>query len=415
MTLSSDLSAKKKSNSKDIIEYILIIALYYVTGGAFSYFNYSMQIIVFFLVSLFICIKFGGKKYALRSSAVVPLTLMSFFIIIVPIFFNDSISTYIAIIMQLAIGLFCASVISPESFKQKFINVITFFAGVSLIGFAVGMVMPGVALLFPVSTVEDSSVYYYNAGIYVFMSPKGYASFLLTDRNAGICWEPGCYQAFLNIGLLFLLNQQEKQHQKYFFYKFTILIITVVTTVSTTGLIILLLLLIFYFPVWGKGLKLSWVLLPFLFLLIVWLYDSTSLGGILQDKLSAEFGETNSFLDRISLNKISYFFDSNTGLPYFFGMSFSKWLTYDTEIWNSVIHSLLCLGTPFTLIHLIGYWKGSNLLVRKTGLLFIVMIMCASTETFFWRVFFNTFAFYGWIGNREYVEDTISKKTLIIK
>ena len=409
MTVSSDLSAKRKSNSKDIIEYILIIALYYVTGGAFSYSNYSMQIIVFFLVSLFVCIKYGGEKYALRASAVVPLTLMSFFVIIVPIFFNDSISTYIAIIMQLAIGLFCASVISPESFKQKFINVITFFAGVSLIGFAIGMVLPGVALLFPMSTVENSSVYYYNAGIYVFMRPKGYAYFLLTDRNAGICWEPGCYQAFLNLALLFLLNEQEKKHQKHYYLKFIILSFTVITTVSTTGIIILFILLLVYLKVWAERIKKGFVFIPIALLLLLWIFDSANFGQMIREKLMREFVEDNGFIDRISLTKLSYFFSPDTGMPYLFGMSFSKWLTYDTEIWNSVIHSLLCLGTPFTLIHLTGYWKGSNLLVRKTGLLFIIMIMCASTETLFWRVLFNTIAFYGWI----YRQPSESKKSTV--
>lgn len=52
-------------------------------------------------------------------------------------------------------------------------------------------------------------------------------------------------------------------------------------------------------------------------------------------------------------------------------------------------------GIPFTLIQLIGYWKGTKVLASKHILLFLIMLLCASTETLFWRVFFNTFAFYG--------------------
>ena len=391
---------ESSSKKRTIIEYALIIALYYVTGGAFSYTKFSLQITAFFFISLVLCIFLGGEKYAFGRNGFIPWLIMSLFVMLVPLLFNDSISTYLAVIMQLGIGLFCASIISPNSFKQKYINIITFFAGVSLVGFAIGLVMPGVALRFPV-TIGDASVDYYNAGIYVFMSPKGYASFFLTERNAGICWEPGCYQAFLNIGLLFLFNEEEKEHQKNFYFKFFVLLITIITTVSTTGIIILILLLVVYFPTWSKALKSGWILLPLVFVFILWIYNNTSIGEMIQTKINMEFSEDNGFLNRISLNKISYLFASDSGFPYLLGMSFSKWLTFNTSLWNSIIHSFLCLGTPFTLIHLAGYWKGSNFLVRKTGILFLIMIMCASTETLFWRVFFNTIAFYGWIGQRN--------------
>lgn len=401
------------NKKRTIMEYALIIALYYVTGSAFSYINYSMQITVFFLVSLVVCIFLDGSRYTLRRSAFVPWIIMSFFIMLVPVFSGDSISTYLAIVMQLGIGLFCAAIISPNSFKYKYINIITFFAAVSLIAFVIGLANPSIALRFPL-IVGDASVDYYNAGIYVFMSPKGYEAFNLTGRNAGICWEPGCYQAFLNIGLLFLFNEEEKEHQKTFYFKFFVLAITIITTVSTTGIIILLMLLVVYFPTWSKGLKGGWFLLPVTLVVVFWLYNNTSIGEIIYAKLGTEFIENNGFLDRISLSKMDYLFASNSGLPYLLGMSFSKWLTFDTSLWNSVIHSFLCLGIPFTLIHLTGYWKGSNFLVKKIGILFIIMIMCASTETLFWRVFFNTIAFYGWIGNRNdgYVVNNKSLKSI---
>ena len=47
---------KKESKLKNIIEYVIIIATFYVTGGAFSYIHYSLQIIVFFLMSLLLCV-----------------------------------------------------------------------------------------------------------------------------------------------------------------------------------------------------------------------------------------------------------------------------------------------------------------------------------------------------------------------
>lgn len=389
------MGIKQVSKIKNVIEYILIIALYYITGGVFSYTNYSLQITVFFIISFLLC--FFYKKYDfLRQKPFSILFYMSLFTLIVPLIFYDSISTYIAIIMQLAIGMFCSSFIPFKEFIRKYINVIVFFALISLICFVIGILKPSIATVFPM-TIGDASVDYYNAGVYVFMSAKGYGAGILSIsmRNAGICWEPGCYQCFLNIGLLFLLEREKNNHQKHFYFKFFVLILTVMTTVSTTGIIILIVLLIVYFKEWSKNLGRSIFLIPLIIISALVFYNKTELGTMMQNKIGKEFGVDKGFMDRISLSKINYIISDN-GFFYLFGMSFSKWIEINETLWNSIIHSFLCLGIPFTIIHLIGYWKGSHLLSKNGWLLFLIMIMCASTETLFWRVFFNTFAFYGW-------------------
>ncbi len=381
------------------LEYTLITALFYVAGGAFSYTNYSLQITLFFFTSLILCIITGNIHFVLRRRVFLPLLTMSFFIMIVPILNNDRIPTYIAIVMQLCIGAFCSSIISVSNFKTKYINVMVFFALASLIGFALGFIMPSIALHFPI-TVGDGSVDYYNAYIYVFMKPKGYATFFLTNRNSGICWEPGAYQCFLNIALLFIFDEERHGKQNAFYIKTAILIITILTTVSTTGYIVMGIILIAYRFAWKGNSKRSISVLAMLVFIFLILSTYTSVLSRFQLKIGKEFVENSSFLDRISLNKLKYWF-SESGLPYVFGMSFAKWVTYEESLWNSIIHSLLCLGLPFTVIHLRGYWKGSNFILRKKGILFIIMLICASSETFFWRVLFNTIAFYGWIGARE--------------
>lgn len=389
----------KKGRLREIIEYLLIIALYYVTGGAFSYTNYSLQITLFFAISLFLCCILGEAYKIFIKNVFIPWMFMFVFILIVPLFWDDSILTYIAIIMQLSIGMFCASIIPRNDFIDKFIKVIVVFAAISLIGFTIGMVMPNVATLFPI-TVGDASVDYYNAFVYVFMQPKGYGAFRLTTRNAGICWEPGCYQMFLNVGLFFLLEKQSYREQKLFIWKFLILMITIITTMSTTGIVLMIVIIIANWKVWSKIGSRSFILIPVIIAVAFWGLNYFSADLFIANKFSVEFGQDNAFLDRLSLSKIQYIFSEN-GIPYIFGMSFSKLLTKTTSLWNSVIHSFLCLGIPFTFIQLTGYWKGTKVLASKYILLFIMMILCASTETLFWRVFFDTFAFYGWMYDKE--------------
>ena len=380
---------------ENLVHYLLIILLYYTTGGAFSYTNYSLKITFLFFVALLFCIILNKHTF-LRENALSAFICMSLFLIIIPLIFNDSIFSYIAIIMQLAIGAFCASIIPFREFIRKYINVIVFFALVSLVGFVIGFIIPSIAFSFPL-TVGEASVDYYNAGVYVFMSAKGFGEFTLTTRNAGICWEPGCYQCFLNIGLLFLLERKKYEARKYFYFKFCILVITILTTISTTGIMIMLLLLIFYYREWLLDLNYkSYIMIFLLICSCLFLFFNTNLGNDFLEKITREFSGESTFLDRISLSKIHYIVSEN-GIPYLLGMSFSKWLTYNESMWNSIIHSILCLGLPFTIIQLIGYWKGAHVLSKKWWLLFLIMILSASTETLFWRVFFNTFAFYGWI------------------
>ena len=394
------MSCRNKGNIfHNFIEYCLIVAMYYVTGGAFSYTYYSAQITVFFLASALIAFALGTAKRLLAKKAFIPLLGMSYFIMFVPLLNSDGFSSYIAIVMQIFIGFFIASVIEPGEFCKKYIEVIVFFAAVSLVGFAVGMIMPSIATRFPV-IIGDASVDYYNAGVYVFMQPKGYASFRLTTRNAGICWEPGCYQCFLNIALMLLLEEKKKNNVRHFTLKFAILVITVFTTFSTTGMLILGLILILYVKTWRGQSRAARVFVPiFGAALAVYVLAATSSGQRIVQKIVSEILNPNmegqNFINRISLGHIKYLFEDGF---WFFGMSFSRFLSFEARgLWNSIIHSILCLGIPFTLIQMTGYWKGSQVLVKKGRLLFIIMLMCASTETLYWRVFFNTISAYGWM------------------
>ncbi len=387
------INCKERQN---IIEYFLIIALYYITGGAFSYTNYSLQITVLFLITLGVCLCMGKYHYTLRYRSFRAWFLMSFFIILVPLMQADSITTYVAIVMQLSIGMFCAAVIPIENFKEKYIKIISFFAAVSIVFFMLGLLAPGIVKLFPL-TIGSASVDYYNAGIYVFMSAKGYGSLVLASRNSGICWEPGCYQMFLNIGLFFLLEEEQQKRQKKFSLHFMILVITIITTVSTTGIFLMGIILLTFFSVWIKSLKHKWIIVPVAVCTVIFIGNSTGLLQGLISKVTREFGDNLGFIDRLSLNKAKYLLFPDRGFPYLFGMSFQRWVNHNQSLWNSILHSFLCLGIPFTVIHLRGYWLGSKVMARKYLLLFFIMILSASTETIFWRVFFNTITFYGWI------------------
>lgn len=400
---------KNDFHKAGIMVYVLIIALFYVTGGAFSYTNFQLQLIAFLVIIGIYAIAKGYTR-RITNNALGAFIVMSIFALIVPIFNSDSVTTYLGVIIQLLIGLLVAASIDPVIFRKVYVKVILFFATASLAFFLIGMIAPNVAFVFPYIEGE-ASVDYYNAFIYVFMQPKGYSHFLLTTRNAGICWEPGCYQSFLNIALLFLLDGWKNGEIEPSFKKLLVLVVTIITTGSTTGFVLLALILLYYRKVWRVSNKRG-VLIPIVILaVIMFMLFRTSIGIDFMQKITREItasGDEQDFFNRISLKYLSLYFRDGI---WFFGMSFKRLVEFQQKyrselggMWNSVIQSLLCLGTPFTIMHLIGYYKGSKVMTHSKVLLFIVMIACASAETLFWRVFFNTIAFYGWIGERPYDE-----------
>lgn len=379
------------------MEYVIILILYYMTGGAFSYTDYSQKVILMFL--FLIVVTMINKKRVTKSAIICIMIETALTIITIIVSQDKNFTTYLAIIMQVAIGMFVASNIEFEKFVDKYINIIVFFASVSLIGFILGMVYPSIIYIFPLVKGE-ASVDYYNAWIYVFMKAKGYAdsATVLSFRNAGICWEPGCYQVFLNIGIIFLLAKQRRENVKNFYMKMVILIMTLITTFSTTGYMILLLTLIanikIVFNEIGKHKKTS---IAAIILLLLFFVFGSKLGikfDYIFEKTSSEFGGGGEgAIDRISFDKIKYLFAD--GNFYFFGMGYDKWLEYNQSMWNSIIHTMLCMGIPFTVVLLYMYYQFGKLFKDNWLLVIIVLLMSFSTETLFWRVFFATLAFYG--------------------
>jgi len=386
-----------KNKRKDIIEYILLIALFYVTGGAFSYSNYSTQIIIFFVVTLGLIIWYKQIETFLQFKVLMIWLIQALCLILVPFASKgvEGVTSYIAIILQVTIGAFCAILIPWKEFMRKFLNVIVVFATISLFFFLLSFVYPSIALLFP-KTQGDASVDYYNAYVYVFMQPKGYTSFRLLTRNTGICWEPGCYQAFLNIGLIFLLEKDDVGRNRIDIFCFTILFFAILTTMSTAGLIILVLTLCVYLKVWTKHfIKLNnFFLIIFFTVIIILILNEISFSKAVLRKITDEFDiEEGSFMERVSLDKIKYIYDE--GVFYFFGRSFDQWQDKKITVWNSIVHSFLCLGIPFTILQIAMLWRGAKVIAKKNIWFFTMIMLCCCTESLFWRVFFNVIAYYG--------------------
>lgn len=85
-------------------------------------------------------------------------------------------------------------------------------------------------------------------------------------RNAGMFWEPGAYQGYLNFAILFYLLMNNGATRIFSNWKFVVLLIALFTTKSTTGYAVLAFIILYYFLYYYRG-KIM-VKLLFLFVLV---------------------------------------------------------------------------------------------------------------------------------------------------
>lgn len=124
--------------------------------------------------------------------------------------------------------------IEKEQFINAFINVITLFAAISIVGW-----------LFTDIILNSG------AGIHLsrYMDYKSFLFFnIITtapNRNSGAFWEPGMYQGFLNSALLLLATKTSIKKTDYI--RAAIIVWAIITTYSTTGYLVLMCIVVLYF------------------------------------------------------------------------------------------------------------------------------------------------------------------------
>lgn len=185
------MSDALNKNKGSFIETVLIIAMLYMSGSIFFVsFYYSQCCILIFVFMTAVYIMHGGLRQ-MSKNVVFSIILLALCILTVIIINNtDKYSSYIAVFLQLLMAAEFAEIYGFERFKKIYVKIISVFAVVSLIGYAITVLSPTVMLLFP-KTDGDASLDYYNAIIHVFASARGYSRFVPFLRNSGIFWEPG--------------------------------------------------------------------------------------------------------------------------------------------------------------------------------------------------------------------------------
>ena len=366
-----------------IARYVITVLLIYMSGSIFFIsFNYSKAVIAVLAASLIVAFIRNRLSMGIRSNAIIMIAVfcISMGVTVLTTGENNT-NSYIAIGLQMVTALTVAATVDYQSFKRTYIKIMFVLASISIVAFAVSQIYPNIIYYFK-KTDAIASLCYYNAYVYIFPGVVGYSRDIVFNRNLGIFWEPGAYQAFLNLALLFLLDGDEKifsnRTSKMYLAVF---VFTIFTTFSTTGYLVLALIAVAYWNKIKKDYFKNSISFEITILLII-------LASIIANKYGFQISDfnmrekvgTGNAYNRLTLDQLSYIS--------LLGISFSKYYAQELFSGNSILHTFICLGCIFGSVLIYGYIRYVFKMTKKPIISLAALMMCFSSESLIWRPIF---------------------------
>lgn len=198
---------------------------------------------IFYFIALVSVLFLKKYNHRFRKVSMVPLCLIVLFAINLSIYGlkMDSlqVNTVLGHILNVFVAMIMVWTINARTFSRIYLNILLIFCIISIPCVILANINPELARSFcqPGYIYPDAYGYspYYTWGMNGMIIP----------RNSGPFWEPGAFQGFINIGILFLLFNVDEGTIKNKLFYFIVFVFTLVTTKSATGYLTLLLIFIF--------------------------------------------------------------------------------------------------------------------------------------------------------------------------
>lgn len=247
--MKTSLTIKKVELIKKITLWISLFLLIYGYESIFANPNrigdggrYKSLINIITIICFLLSVMMVAMRKIVADKSFFLLFCMSASILISMLWNNDYTAGVVLKIMIIVTGYGIFKIYGLRNFSSAFIKIMKFLAICSLIVYIVGIFAFPLIQIFPTVITEnrigvDSS--FANLGVSIV---PYYTE--LRFRNYSVFREPGVYQAFLNVALIFLLFVKEQKNDKKDMIIFSLAIIS---TLSTTGIVAWLLIMVAYF------------------------------------------------------------------------------------------------------------------------------------------------------------------------
>ena len=308
----------------------------------------------------------------------------------------------IKIVVIIVASMLAVSAISLTEFCNSYVKVMRLLCIVSLIGWMLHFVMPGLFNYFIV--INSAGRQFSNWGLYVQIAGKGYSLI----RNQGMTWEPGAFATFIALAMLFEVYQKKNEME---FKYIALYLATSLSTFSTTGIVAVLLLCLYLVLTSNQDRSLRRkiiivcliaviVLLPFQSLFFDQNTNST-FGKILGYINTSDSGKVSS--TSIRVNAITKCFQAFIEKPILgWGFDGLRDRTYEYTFGMNTctfINYFAAYGIFFGVIVISGLWKFSKKLSYKgIDAIFIIIFffIITSTENYVHNALFFAISFYGY-------------------
>lgn len=404
------LSNKKINEKKDYVSYICIFFLLYLSSSyQISSISGTMRLIYFLILSLFVLLWYGSRKLSLKRN-VIFILLIALINIILTAAINNETFFDATIMVAILLTAFAFSITIPfKKFVKVYCDIIFFICIFSSVAYFVALFWPNIITSFP-ETYNINGVPANNL-FFTIIRPNDY---LL--RNFGLFWEPGAFQTYISLGLIFNLYILKKNTIKFIIVS----IITLLTTFSSTGYIVggLILFAYIFWQTFAKKENMinknkDGIVVVFLVLITIIAYFNLPSNAQYQ-----VFGKIASYskdrtvntaisirYDALRYPLMAFFSSPIYGVGYEKLYELAKTMGYNMNTCTPV-NWLAIYGIFIGFIFNIGFYKITNSFIVPKHikiLLFIAFLLAISSEDYARNSSILVFVFYGWQTKKIYI------------
>jgi len=402
---------KTRQNSNNVLDmqtYIIVFIMIYFSDDTLLFgtnknqtFFMIKNIVLLVLFSFLLVSSFVSKTHI--SKAYLIITVFSCFGIILSGIVNGDLGIkYMFELLMIGLSFFIVLKIPLHDFLKAYVDIILFLCAASLIITTIFYINSGLLKIFPTITNKSGSQYYH-----IIVSAVPHIIDFIFFRNYGIFREPGVFQIFIVLAMIFEMFHIGGASVK----RILIFSAALITTYSTTGIIALMLLVVYRFftKTSDSNSKKKIVQLLSFFIVFAFIYFFTDLldrEGVIFSKLLSSNDSLDARVSSIYTNL--YFWYQN----FFFGAGWTKvqdnfaLVSYkllgviNKHNTNTFFKMLAVHGVFFSALWAFGVYKFFKKICisrLKTGFFFALLILLLASEDLMFNVIIYVFMFYGFI------------------
>ncbi len=383
---------------ENINKYILFFLIFLTSSFAVCNDIISSQLVIFFWIVVMILLLMQLKE--INKKLLITFFLMLICIWMSAIINKDNIMALIKTSFSIVSVFIYANIINFEKFKKDYIDIIKFICIISLCGFTFFSIFKSMKSFFIQQNLSNNSY----ACLYLYVHPINYL------RNCGLFWEPGAFQTFIGLAILFEIMNTNPSKKNILLF-----IITMITTFSTTGYFALIFLILLSLHRKNVDYSIKIYIVIAVVITIVFIFSNQTL--FFNRSRSTAFGKVLNFIEKdsraisnkrqtstsIRVNSIIYPFIEYTKRPIFgcgyTGLNINTYMYTRNMNTCTFINWFAVYGTLYGIIMLTGFIKFSKkLAIRKVEfftIILILMILIVS-ENYVNNAFIILLALYGY-------------------